>query len=1010
MPPALDLVRQTMADPRFHETPPDNQLRFRDTILIPALRADPQFMATPPENQQAFIDREINSKLTVAGPLEQSIQQTTGIIPQEELGLIQRGASAVGGAAKTILGPVVSGLAEGVHQLSRPLYGVNNVLKRAAEVQPPAPGEPGKTLPQVLQQDVAQPFMRGMTLQETTGGPQVASAWGKRFRQITGMPEPVSGSLAGKLTHGAEGVAGLALDVLNPAGRGVFEGLGAAGSALAKSVPVVRGMEAAKAAMSDVFKVRYGAPETYQKVADLTEATISNRTEDAFKQANDLIDGLTPMQRMIAGRYMQSPVSRTLAASDQQVINVVNPARQTLDQLSKEVRDQYVKGGFVPANIKDALVKTITDNLGTYLPRLYKVFEVQAKLPKPPGSDMAQILKMDSQQQQALSDLSPEAAQAVMDLFHYAGEQSLRPSFAARLMKIPEAVLKARTNPDDVFRMALGEIRQPGYPFAKKAAELIRTVETAKLYTTIAKNPEWFSEVRKAGFSPLPDSIRQYGPLAGKFVQENIARDLLSTSNPLVQNSIMQGWMKVLGMWKFGKVVLNPATHARNLMSNVMLLDFSGVDVAAQPRYLWNAITEMKKGGRNYLDLRNAGGLGREYIGGELDQMQKSIEALNPTDTMLHLAMTPVRVGAERAGTLYQKEEQVFKLAKFMWERDHGKSVVDASQEAEKWLFNYGKVSPFIKTLRQMPLGSPFATFSAKVLPRIAETAITEPWRIAKYQILFNSIENETKQKYGLSDRDLTRLKSSNPGYAIVLPVKDANGQFQVMDLSYLLPWGNVTEQGSLIPQIPQAFSPGGPIQGLGEAATGIDFYKRRLGLPFEFREVGKGLPTGFTPTQATLNQIHRSLLPPLTPGIPGVTGPSPEPNGPGENKSYIRRVFEAAARSGGFGAQKIAAAATGLPDRMGRVRSPALTAADVLGGIKISPADLQQKRLQEIRNTLSQIGVNADSVETGQGLLHELYRISTDKSLSDSAKVRLKALVLQSVAELRKTLAEQVK
>ena len=1072
MPVALSLVRTTLADPRFHETTPENQLRYRDTILIPALLKDPQFLELPPDQQQGFVDREINQKMH---PLTTSLEQVTqdAPVPDEGPGLIPRAAGVATRAAGAVVGPIFGGLAEGVKQLSRPAFGLANVAKHLINLRSPLPGEPGKTLPEVLKTDIAQPFMRGMTLEEQTMGPEVAGDLAKRLRETAGLPEPVPGSTAAKLTKAAEMAAGFAMDVVNPATLATFAGLGAAGKALAKSGPVVRGLEATKAALPDVFKVRYGAPEAYKKLADFTESTISNRTEDVLKQGAAMADDLTMEERLRAAVLMQSPELRAgmratvgdtrdvLAAEqardaeviaraafaqkaygpytkapqlsqaklpsgklveaetnllryrkvpepgDATILNHVNPARKALDGLTKELEEDYLQAGFVGPATRDKLIEVLEKNLGKYLPRMYTIFEQKAPLARPPGSDLAQLLPRTDKQLEAITQLDPEAATELVNLMHWAAENAQKPSFASKLMGIPRAVLARRTNPMEVYRQGLGAIEDLAYPYVKKSVQLIRTVETAKLFTTISENPAWVKTVRTAGYTQMPEELSRYGPLAGKFVQENIAKDILSTTDPFWQNYYVKKWVGALGAWKFGKVVLNPGTHARNNFTNVMMLDYSGVDLAAQPAYYIRAIQEMKRGGRAYVDLRNAGGLGREYVGGELDGLLSQVESLKPTETMLGMAFKQVTgrgAVASGAARIYQKEEQVGKLVKFMWERDHGLSVAEAAQKAEDWLFNYSKVSPFLKVLRQLPMGSPFATFSAKVLPRLVETAITEPWRIAKYQILFNSLENETKRKYGLTDRELARLKSSNPGYAIVLPVKDQHGNFMILDLSYLLPWGNVTEMGNFTPFLPQAFSPGGPALGAVEVAGGVDFYKKNLGLPHEFREVGKGLPTGFTPAQATANQAVRAFLPPLTPGIPNLTGPGVEPNAAGENKPYGQRLAEAVARSGGYGAQKIAAALSGLPDRMGRVRSGPLTAADVLAGIKISPADIEAKRRQEIFNTLGQIGVNAEGVPSGQGLVGELTRIAMDQSLSPGAKKRLTGLVLNSIEELKAT------
>ena len=59
------------------------------------------------------------------------------------------------------------------------------------------------------------------------------------------------------------------------------------------------------------------------------------------------------------------------------------------------------------------------------------------------------------------------------------------------------------------------------------------------------------------------------GELAGKYVPDNIHKDLMEMF--ATKSDTERRLEKVMHGFKFGKVVLNPATHVRNVISNMIL-------------------------------------------------------------------------------------------------------------------------------------------------------------------------------------------------------------------------------------------------------------------------------------------------------------------------------------------------------------------------------------------------------------------------------------------------------
>ena len=103
-------------------------------------------------------------------------------------------------------------------------------------------------------------------------------------------------------------------------------------------------------------------------------------------------------------------------------------------------------------------------------------------------------------------------------------------------------------------------------PRVCELARKYHPVERAKFFKTVATN--WSKDIIEDGFSKLPD-VKTLGELAGKAVPTPIFDDIQEITRS--KSEIEQGLGKIVAGFKFGKVVMNPATHARNVMSNEVL-------------------------------------------------------------------------------------------------------------------------------------------------------------------------------------------------------------------------------------------------------------------------------------------------------------------------------------------------------------------------------------------------------------------------------------------------------
>jgi hypothetical protein len=262
----------------------------------------------------------------------------------------------------------------------------------------------------------------------------------------------------------------------------------------------------------------------------------------------------------------------------------------------------------------------------------------------------------------------------------------------------------------------------------------------------------------------------------------------------------------VMRYWKAVKVPLNPATQVRNIVSNAIMLNLSGMPpVRGVLAYMVKAAREIAKDGPMYRFAKSMGLKASGFSETELVNITREFLDYEHT-TWANRPFAPVTVpvivvkhllqkGLAKAGDIYQWAESTMKLAKMMHEVErNGMSREDAYLEAQKWLFDYAEAPRTVRYLRNAPVGAPFITYQAKALPRILEVAATKPWRLLPYVALPYAMLYIFASLHGVDDDDAEKLKQALPDYmrkksnAFVLPYRDETGRWQFFDFGYLLP------------------------------------------------------------------------------------------------------------------------------------------------------------------------------------------------------------------------------
>lgn len=331
-----------------------------------------------------------------------------------------------------------------------------------------------------------------------------------------------------------------------------------------------------------------------------------------------------------------------------------------------------------------------------------------------------------------------------------------------------------------------------------------------------------------ADYRQIPDTAR-YGRLRGIWVRREIYDDLMGVNDFIPADP---GWAmsllgyggigsKVTALWKAGKVSLNPPAQVRNFVSNMVLLQLSGIPLHRMPGLFFRSMrqilnyNEWRKGAgqltpeqrdqvKHYLVALKYGVTESTFQAQEVYRMQRDLLDLERRAGRMRLgSRVKLMLGAvlDFASDKYQLIEALGKTMKIMDEIErNGAEPAAAALAAQEALFDYSLVSKNVRYLRNAPMGMPFVTFAVKVAPVLMKTALRHPQRFIPWVALAYGLPALVASMLGVDDDDLEKLKKALPewlrdrGHAYILPVKDAQGRWQAVDLGYFFPWTTWTE------------------------------------------------------------------------------------------------------------------------------------------------------------------------------------------------------------------------
>jgi hypothetical protein len=352
----------------------------------------------------------------------------------------------------------------------------------------------------------------------------------------------------------------------------------------------------------------------------------------------------------------------------------------------------------------------------------------------------------------------------------------------------------------------------------------------------------------------LPDK-KQMGALRNKWVRKEIANDLdamigaynLTDATNNVEKFFCRGGTleRLNGLWKRNMVALNPGSWFRNVMGNFSLLDLStDTNKMKLISMLHDEIHSAISGEQSeYWDLATKYGLfGSTWSAVELQDYQASYgsdlldakkrfearggnskidDAFHFLDERLlsigRLAAHKLTNGTSKGYSLVEGAFKTVSMRDYLntWEKQNKEEypggykslepnlqqvlLAKAATHANDAIFDYSQVPSIIKSLRRVPFGAPFITFTYKAGPAAIRAMVNHPIKFAQYATLpalltmvaqaFNDWDDDDIDKYKRSLNEYQRL---NPGVAF-LPFKDSKGRPQIMPLDYMIPWSQYT-------------------------------------------------------------------------------------------------------------------------------------------------------------------------------------------------------------------------
>lgn len=410
-------------------------------------------------------------------------------------------------------------------------------------------------------------------------------------------------------------------------------------------------------------------------------------------------------------------------------------ARQLIDSLSKELIDS-------PA-VSDSLKETITENVGEYIRRSYRLFEDAGYKPTPEvqkeATDYIYKNILDNDPNISEEFAYQQAKDTVQEILA-AGDSAEFSDFFTNVRKVNKDILKQKGAIAPEIRALMGEITEPSENIILTVSKMTNLVETSKFYTNLESLGHSGGYIFKEG-QPRPEGYDAKitgtnSSLDGQYTTKEILDEIQNNTSHLIQGSKLANWYKnflsVKGTSQKLKTVFSHVTHLRNFLGGMQFGIANGVNPFKTGTETFTVLRDsVRKGGDKELNalyekyLR----LGIINTNVRVNEFRAILETGAETKADKFTTQFAERLKLDKAARtiedIYMATDDYYKINVYNQELDTLKKAYpdvqievleeQAANIVRNTLPNYDRVPKGVKGLRELPLGS-FFSFPAEII------------------------------------------------------------------------------------------------------------------------------------------------------------------------------------------------------------------------------------------------------------------------------------------------------
>ena len=487
------------------------------------------------------------------------------------------------------------------------------------------------------------------------------------------------------------------------------------------------------------------------------------------------------------------------------------------DELSPKQKKELIKEFGTEAEARKnykSQKDNIIDNLGSYLNRSFEVFDSENYSPSDAVLNAAKV-KLREQYSEAAKEKAIEEnndVDAVLEeMVDNALEKILNKEDGREFLNSSKlgskniSVLREKIEIPAEIRALMGEYTDPALNYVRSVNKISALIASQQFLDKMKKSGEGvflFNEPTGEYKTPIaPDGSDTYNPLNGMYTSKAIRDAVLNIPGAKINDKTISAGLsfiyKAVGAVKYGKTILSPATHAKNVIGNLFFMAYNGY---TNPKVYFDAANVVFSDLRSK-DKKNHRKKMQEYIkAGIINQSSNlgEIRSLLQSEGSLEDLMskrteedkTPLKRlkrffkrAGEKAESAYQAEDDVFKIISFEMEKkryskalfnktfdklspEQQKEVTEKVTEIVKNILpNYSRIGNIGKFMKAVPIFGTFISFQIE--------AMRTAYNVA--QLALSEIQNPNTAGIGL--KRLTGIFSVMAVKSAILPMFGVAGQ-----------------------------------------------------------------------------------------------------------------------------------------------------------------------------------------------------------------------------------------